>query len=586
MPNGCFEARRTRERCSPKAPSSLPSNPTASGRGRGGACSMSRFPPPLRQARADAFADLDQAEYQRRDPSLSAELASELTGSADPAIRATALIRLARALRARGQHDAALPPYEQAAKTHDAAIEGVPADLFARWAACALLADLKRDAELQIQSQALNDDLVSGRWTLAQPVYEMHLADSVAWTRSVPAVKPTSDQLLLTGAVEILFTRLQRTASNPRGPQARQVLDVNGTPVTVLAAFDENRTVALVASTAYVDREWLSKTTLIARPQGLSVAVLRPASRGIERHTTVRAACQTRLHRAVAINVLDADAERAGLRQRQSLWVAGLIVLTLLLRAERHVDCCKSRQPRAGSGATAIGLRRSSVPRVRSPLTTMTQTTEMLIDERITDEAGRRRHLLALGRQTERLRRLVESLLDFGRIEAGASPYRPPPPGCAGVGCGRRRAVPAGLRKSWASRSCPAAAGRAFILGDRDALTHALWNVLDNAVKYSPDAADVWVDVHRSRERIAIEVRDAGLGIPREEQRDVFGRFVRGTRAKADNISGTGIGLAIVRHVVTAHDGDVTLRSAPGEGSTFTLIFPATSEESTQCLAS
>ena len=117
-------------------------------------------------------------------------------------------------------------------------------------------------------------------------------------------------------------------------------------------------------------------------------------------------------------------------------------------------------------------------------------------------------------------------------------------------------------------------------------MTHALWNVLDNAVKYSPNAADVWVDVHRSREQIAIRVRDAGLGIAREEQRDIFGRFVRGARAKADSISGTGIGLAIVRHIVTAHGGDVTVRSAPGEGSTFTLIFPATSEESTQCRAS
>ena len=91
--------------------------------------------PRLRQARADAFTSLDFAEYQLRDPSLSAKLASELAGSADPAIRATALIRLARVLRGRGQHDAALRVYEQAAKTRDAAIEGVPADLFARWAA-------------------------------------------------------------------------------------------------------------------------------------------------------------------------------------------------------------------------------------------------------------------------------------------------------------------------------------------------------------------------------------------------------------------------------------------------------------------
>ena len=450
---------------------------------------------------------------------------------------------------------------------------------------CALLADLKRDAELQLQSRALNEDLVSGRWTLAQPVYEMHLADSVAWTRSVRTFKPTADQVLLTGAVEALFTRLQRPESNPQASQARQVLDVNGTLVTVLAAFDENRTVALVASPAYVDREWLAKATAIARPQGLSVAVLRPASRGTERYATVRVASETGLPWTVGINVLDAEAERARLRQRESLWLAGLVILVLLALSATWIVA------RAVNRELAVArLQSDFVAAVshefRSPLTTMTQTTEMLIDERITDEAGRRRHLLALGRQTERLRRLVESLLDFGRMEAGTSPYFRQPLDVSEWVAG----VVEQFRQDSASRGhhvhVRPCAGPAFILGDRDALTHALWNVLDNAVKYSPDAADVWVDVHRLRERIAIEVRDAGLGIAREEQRDVFARFVRGTRAKADNISGTGIGLAIVRHVVTAHDGDVTLRSAPGEGSTFTLIFPATSEESTQCLAS
>jgi len=111
-------------------------------------------------------------------------------------------------------------------------------------------------------------------------------------------------------------------------------------------------------------------------------------------------------------------------------------------------------------------------------------------------------------------------------------------------------------------------------MGDREALTNAFWNLLDNAVKYSPDAADVWVDVTCSKGRLVIDVRDAGVGIPSAEQKQIFGKFVRGARAKAERIKGTGIGLAMVRHVVHGHGGEIHLESTEGQGSTFTLLLP------------
>jgi signal transduction histidine kinase len=413
----------------------------------------------------------------------------------------------------------------------------------------------------------------------------MHLTDSAAWARSLPSVEPTAEQLLLTAAVESVLIRLDPTAPNPRTFPARQILDVNGASVTLLTAAENDRIVALVASHSYVERQWLSKATPIVQPQNLTVSVLRPGNRASDSLTTVRAASETGLPWTVAIDVLDAEAEHAGLRQRQSLWVAGLVILALLALTATWIVA------RAVSRELAVArLQSDFVAAVshefRTPLTTMGQMTEMLIDGRAPDDARQRRYLLALSRQTDRLRRLVESLLDFGRMEAGTSPYRRQPLDVSEwIGT-----VVEQFRQDSASRGhrihLRLSTGRTNILGDRDALTNALWNVLDNAVKYSPNAADVWIDVHRSQEQIAIEVRDAGLGIARDEQRDIFRRFVRGTRAKADNISGTGIGLAIVRHVVAAHDGDVTVRSAPDEGSTFTLTLPAAPEESPACLAS
>ena len=212
----------------------------------------------------------------------------------------------------------------------------------------------------------------------------------------------------------------------------------------------------------------------------------------------------------------------------------------------------------------------------RTPLTSLRQLTEVLLDGRVAAEDRRETYYRALARQTDRLHRLVESLLDFGRMEAGTSPYRLEPlDACALVRsvveefrAGRgREGLPRG-----AAGGQPPGVRRRRLPADREALTHALWNLLDNAVKYSPECRTVWVDVERTG--IAawpIRVRDRGLGVPRHEHADIFERFVRGADAKAHGIKGTGIGLAMVRHIVSAHGGDVGVESVPGEGSTFTI---------------
>ena len=110
--------------------------------------------------------------------------------------------------------------------------------------------------------------------------------------------------------------------------------------------------------------------------------------------------------------------------------------------------------------------------------------------------------------------------------------------------------------------------------GERDMLSLAVWNLLDNAVKYSPGRGTVWVSVSREADRAAIAVRDEGIGIPRDEQRRVFRKFVRGAGTHALGVRGCGIGLAIVDRVVRAHGGRVRLESEVGRGSTFTIVVP------------
>jgi two-component system sensor histidine kinase SenX3 len=113
------------------------------------------------------------------------------------------------------------------------------------------------------------------------------------------------------------------------------------------------------------------------------------------------------------------------------------------------------------------------------------------------------------------------------------------------------------------------------IQADREAIALALRNLLDNAVKYSPESSTVRVSVESSGAYTSISVADQGAGIPSAEQRDIFRKFVRGSAAKALNVKGTGIGLAIADHIVKAHGGRLELESEPGHGSRFTIVLPA-----------
>src|SRR5262249_5158286 len=111
----------------------------------------------------------------------------------------------------------------------------------------------------------------------------------------------------------------------------------------------------------------------------------------------------------------------------------------------------------------------------------------------------------------------------------------------------------------------------AAVFGDADAITLALRNLVDNGLKYSPANECVEVSWNRKDGRVSISVTDHGPGIPKEEQEAVFQKFVRGRSAIQASIKGTGVGLAMVRHILTAHGGKIRLESEPGRGATFTI---------------
>jgi signal transduction histidine kinase len=215
----------------------------------------------------------------------------------------------------------------------------------------------------------------------------------------------------------------------------------------------------------------------------------------------------------------------------------------------------------------------------RTPLTSLRQFTDLLNEADDLTPDKRRRFYEAQSRATERLQRLVESLLDFRRMEAGTHPYQrvrlPVSTLVEGVVDDFRReaATTRGFEIEYARDG-----DERTIDADPDALSLALWNLLDNAVKYSGDNRRVSVSLAGRNGSVEISVRDRGLGVPPDEQQEIFRQFVRGRDARARGIKGTGIGLAMVQHIVSGHGGRVALESALGVGSTFTIVLPACPE--------
>jgi signal transduction histidine kinase len=109
---------------------------------------------------------------------------------------------------------------------------------------------------------------------------------------------------------------------------------------------------------------------------------------------------------------------------------------------------------------------------------------------------------------------------------------------------------------------------------DPEAITRALINLLDNAVKYSKGSKEIDVVLRRQGDRALLSVKDRGIGIPPEEHERIFDLFYRVEDELVQRIKGSGLGLTLVRHIVEAHGGRVGVRSRPGEGSTFTIELP------------
>lgn len=178
--------------------------------------------------------------------------------------------------------------------------------------------------------------------------------------------------------------------------------------------------------------------------------------------------------------------------------------------------------------------------------------------------------------ESQRLARLIDNILDFSRIESGRKAYRPMLTDLSGLVRETVALFDVRLQESGFRLHLELPPGPPRLLPlDGSAISQALQNLLDNAVKYSGESREIFVRLAESDGEVTVAVTDRGIGIPEPDQRKIFERFHRVGSSLVHDVKGSGLGLAIVHHILEAHDGRVTVESHPGRGSTFTLHLPA-----------
>ena len=535
------------------------------------------FIPPMREAPSIMFDAGETIEFRRQDYPGAITAFRALARSKDPLIRAGALLRLGRNLRKDNQLNEALIAYEDLAKLGLTPVSGDPAELLARQARCELLKELNDSQGLQREANSLDADLQNGRWQLDRVSYLFHCQEVERWLVLAPdTLAERKAALALAAAVEFLWDQWQALRRSEGNAHGRRSLWLHDRSILVLWDGSPEKLFGLAAGPRYLESRWGA----IWRNLGVTASLVDSSSRNVlqpippgNQHQALRTSTDTRLPWTLRVASADPAADLAQLAGRRRLLLAGLAMMGIIVLMGAYFTARGVARELAVSRLQSDFISAVS-HEFRTPLTSMLHLTDSLDRGIVSDESRLRQYYAALAHETMRLHRLVDSLLNFGRMEAGAFEYRFEPVDLAVlvedvVGEFRKESASSGHRiEIRADRSLPP------LQVDREALSRALWNLLDNAVKYSPGRPAIWVDLARERKYVALRVRDQGPGIPAEEKKRIFKKFIRGAAARASNVKGTGIGLATVRHTVRAHGGEVRVESPPGEGTTFTILLP------------
>ena len=528
--------------------------------------------------------DARAAEVRDHDYARALRLYERMMATAEPADRAVALHGLARTARKAGAHERALRYYEDLAAAGDTRVGELPAELIARHEICALLAELGDAEALRASAGELYAGLVAGRWQLEKVRYLFYSRQAWQWLSagtsetSTQGAIPASEIADLRALEQRKLALSATTASFVETPRRAVVTEDH----LGLAFWNVDPFVALILPAETVKTLIWDPVMATVDEPGIALNLLGSdrtvlLGDGSPEDPSVRVTRElTAADASVRLQVWPADpaALQADLTRRQALYLAMLTLVLTLLAFGSYLTVRMTRQEVEMARLKARFVSAVS-HEFRSPLTGIRQLAEMLLRDRVPNEERKQSYYRMIARESSRLTRLVENVLDFSRIEEQRREYADESVDTNDWLAEVVGAFEQEIEDQGVTVTTDIAARLPAIRGDREALTCAIHNLLDNAVKYSPGAETVWLDAAATDGGLSLRVRDDGIGISEQDRRRVFAKFFRSADKAADEVKGVGLGLSLVQHIVAAHGGTIGVESAPGDGSTFTVELPA-----------
>ena len=210
----------------------------------------------------------------------------------------------------------------------------------------------------------------------------------------------------------------------------------------------------------------------------------------------------------------------------------------------------------------------------KSPLTSIRQVAEMLVRGRVTSPEKTQKYYTRILQQSERLSHLIDNILDFSKMEEGQKIFRFERANIIPVVKDMVESFQKHTEDQGFNISLTIPESLPYVVFDKAALEQVMHNLIDNACKYSGDSKSIEIKLLLKGNKIVINISDYGIGIRKEDQDKIFSRFYRAGEELSQTIKGSGIGLTIVKQIVEAHQGEITIESSPGKGSIFSVKLP------------
>lgn len=256
------------------------------------------------------------------------------------------------------------------------------------------------------------------------------------------------------------------------------------------------------------------------------------------------------------------------------LWMPGTLAAVLTTAAAaawRHLIVRRQLSVSENEKTRYQRSMQFAIHELRTPLTAIQGSSELISRYGAMPEAKRKQMADLINAESKRLARMIETFLSVEKLSAGQMEIK------------RERFPIAEIASRCAERAKPLAEAKSIALevaglphaeiaGDRELMEYAVYNLLTNAIKYSPSGTTVTLFGEDNKNEIRLAVQDQGIGMDKKEVSRIFEKFYRTKRAEQSGEAGTGIGLSIVEQIVAQHGGSIHVESEPGKGSRFTLI--------------